>query len=163
MSRPSDKDEYNFVVAECGQFARQWEWEMFRNGRPLPIRLREGNFSRRARPRQPERLRSANSYKPSIATKSLTCPNGAASGKWCCVPRERETAPLEDIRWCDMLLRRSTVPSGSRLPRIHARNDRQSKRSFSRCEAQGTPSEAVEMGNLSRRQIKPGSTVVGLL
>jgi hypothetical protein len=37
------------------------------------------------------------------------------------------------------------------------------KRPFSRCEAQGVPSEAVEVGDLSRRQIKPGSAVVGLL
>jgi hypothetical protein len=44
MSRPHSKDEYNVVVAQRGQFARRWAWEIFRNGRPLPVPLRSGQF-----------------------------------------------------------------------------------------------------------------------
>jgi hypothetical protein len=61
------------------------------------------------------------------------------------------------------VIRRSTVSGGCRLPRISSTYGRRSDRLFSRCEAQGIPSEAVEVGDLSRRQIKPGCTVVGLL
>lgn len=38
------KDEYTVVVVNRGQFARLWEWEIYRNGQPLPVRLRRENF-----------------------------------------------------------------------------------------------------------------------
>jgi hypothetical protein len=44
MAHPPDKDEYNVVVAQRGQFARRWEWEIFRNGQPLPVPLRNRRF-----------------------------------------------------------------------------------------------------------------------
>jgi hypothetical protein len=49
MAPPHDKDEYNVMVAQRSQVARRWEWEIFRNGRPLPVPLRGGRFwSKRA-------------------------------------------------------------------------------------------------------------------
>jgi hypothetical protein len=44
MAHAPDKDEYKVVVAQRGQFARRWEWEIFRNGRPLPVPLRNRRF-----------------------------------------------------------------------------------------------------------------------
>jgi hypothetical protein len=38
------KDEYSVVVVQRGQSRARWEWEIYRNGRQLPLRLREGNF-----------------------------------------------------------------------------------------------------------------------
>jgi hypothetical protein len=44
MSRPPSKDEYRVVVVQRGQSRARWEWEIYRNGRPLAVPLREGNF-----------------------------------------------------------------------------------------------------------------------
>ena len=44
MSRPPGKDEYSVVVVQRGRFPFRWEWEIYRNGQPLPVRFREGNF-----------------------------------------------------------------------------------------------------------------------
>jgi hypothetical protein len=43
MSRPHREDEYTVVVVNRG-LARLWEWEIYRNGQPLPVRLRRENF-----------------------------------------------------------------------------------------------------------------------
>jgi hypothetical protein len=43
MSRLHSKDEYSVLVQRAQSLAR-WEWEIYRNGRPLAVRLREGNF-----------------------------------------------------------------------------------------------------------------------
>ena len=44
MIRPPGKDEYSSVVVQRGRFPIRWEWEIYRNGQPLPIRFRDGNF-----------------------------------------------------------------------------------------------------------------------
>jgi hypothetical protein len=44
MSHPPGKDEYTVVVVQRKRFPIQWEWEIYRDGKPLPIRLRQGNF-----------------------------------------------------------------------------------------------------------------------
>jgi hypothetical protein len=44
MTRPPGKDEYSVVVVQRGRFPFRWEWEIYRNGRPLPVRFRDGNF-----------------------------------------------------------------------------------------------------------------------
>jgi hypothetical protein len=44
MARPRSKDEYSVVVVQRGQSRGRWEWEIYRNGRPLAVRHREGNF-----------------------------------------------------------------------------------------------------------------------
>jgi hypothetical protein len=44
MSRPHSKDEFSVVAVQRGQYARRWEWEIYRNGHPLPARLRNGQF-----------------------------------------------------------------------------------------------------------------------
>jgi hypothetical protein len=44
MIRPPGKDEYSVVVVQCGRFPIRWEWEIYRNGQPLPARLRHGMF-----------------------------------------------------------------------------------------------------------------------
>ena len=44
MSIPPGKDEYSVVVVQRGRFPFRWEWEIYRNGQPLPIRFRDGNF-----------------------------------------------------------------------------------------------------------------------
>jgi len=44
MGRPHSKDEYSVVVVQRGESRACWEWEIYRNGRPLAVRLREGNF-----------------------------------------------------------------------------------------------------------------------
>jgi hypothetical protein len=54
------------------------------------------------------------------------------------------------------------VPSGCMLPRICAKYEPQPNRLFSRREAQGAPSEVVEVGDLPRRENKPDSALVGL-
>jgi hypothetical protein len=38
------KDEYSVVVVQKGRFPIRWEWEIYRNGQPLPVRFRDGNF-----------------------------------------------------------------------------------------------------------------------
>jgi hypothetical protein len=58
--------------------------------------------------------------------------------------------------------RQSCGPGGCKLPRICCEYDSQPNRLFSRREAQGAPSEVVEVGDLSRRENKPDSTLVGL-
>jgi hypothetical protein len=60
------------------------------------------------------------------------------------------------------VIRRSTVPSGCELPRICIEYDPQRNRLFSRREAQGAPSEVVEVGDLSRRENKLDRALVGL-
>jgi hypothetical protein len=44
MIRPPGKDEYSSVVVQRGRFPIRWEWELYRNGQPLPVRFRDGNF-----------------------------------------------------------------------------------------------------------------------
>ena len=44
MRGPPGKDEYHVVVAMRFHSPSRWEWEIYRNGRPLAVRLREGNF-----------------------------------------------------------------------------------------------------------------------
>jgi hypothetical protein len=44
MNRPHSKDEYSVVVVQLGGLPIRWQWEIYRNGRQLPVRLREGNF-----------------------------------------------------------------------------------------------------------------------
>ena len=44
MGAPPDKDEYSVVVVQRGRFPFRWEWKIYRNGQPLPVRLRDGNF-----------------------------------------------------------------------------------------------------------------------
>ena len=44
MSRPPGKDEYSVVVVQKDRFPIRWEWEIYRNGQPLPVRFRDGNF-----------------------------------------------------------------------------------------------------------------------
>jgi hypothetical protein len=44
MIRPPGKDEYSVVVVQRGRFPIRWEWEIYRNGQPLPARLRHGMF-----------------------------------------------------------------------------------------------------------------------
>jgi hypothetical protein len=44
MSRPAGKDEYSVVVVQRGHSLDPWEWEIYRNGGPLPARLRHGKF-----------------------------------------------------------------------------------------------------------------------
>jgi hypothetical protein len=48
------------------------------------------------------------------------------------------------------------------LSRICAKYDSQPTRLFSRREAQGAPSEVVEVGDLSRRENKPDIALVGV-
>jgi hypothetical protein len=49
MAPPHDKDEYNVMVAQRGQVARRWGWEIYGSGRPLPVPLRGNRFwSKRA-------------------------------------------------------------------------------------------------------------------
>ena len=60
------------------------------------------------------------------------------------------------------LLRRSTDPSGWELPRICHAHDPQRNRLFSRREAQGAPSEVLEVGDLSCRENEPDRALVGL-
>jgi hypothetical protein len=45
MAGPRDKDVYGVVVVQRGQSPDRWEWEIHRNGQPLPVRLRNGNFT----------------------------------------------------------------------------------------------------------------------
>ena len=42
------KDEYTVVVVQKGRFPSRWEWEIYRNGQPLPVRLRDGNFRQKS-------------------------------------------------------------------------------------------------------------------
>jgi hypothetical protein len=44
MPHPPDKDEFRVVAVQRGQYARRWEWEVYRNGEPLSVRLRNGQF-----------------------------------------------------------------------------------------------------------------------
>jgi hypothetical protein len=44
MRGPPGKDEYHVVVAMRFHSPSRWEWEIYRNGQPLPVRLREGDF-----------------------------------------------------------------------------------------------------------------------
>jgi len=44
MTRPPGKDEYSVVVVQRGRFPFRWKWEIYRNGRPVPVRFRDGNF-----------------------------------------------------------------------------------------------------------------------
>jgi hypothetical protein len=60
---------------------------------------------------------------------------------------------------CKTAIGRATVPSDCGLPCICVKHV---NRLFSRREAQGASTEVVEMGDLSRREIKPDSAVVGL-
>ena len=53
----------------------------------------------------------------------------------------------------------STGPSGCELPRISVKHV---NRLLRRREAQGASSEIVEVGDLSRRERKPDSALVGL-
>ena len=44
MARPRGADVYHVAVTQSGSAPARWEWEIFRNGQPLPARLREGDF-----------------------------------------------------------------------------------------------------------------------
>jgi len=44
MARPRGADIYHVAVTQSGSAPARWEWEIFRNGQPLPARLREGDF-----------------------------------------------------------------------------------------------------------------------
>jgi hypothetical protein len=44
MRRTHSKSEYTVKVVKSGQSDARWEWEIYRKGRQLPVRLREGNF-----------------------------------------------------------------------------------------------------------------------
>jgi hypothetical protein len=37
--------QYQAVVALTASFPRQWGWEICRDGKPLPVRLREAGFT----------------------------------------------------------------------------------------------------------------------
>jgi hypothetical protein len=44
MAHPPGKDKYSVVVVKRGGFPIRWQWEIYRNGQPLLVRLRDGNF-----------------------------------------------------------------------------------------------------------------------
>jgi hypothetical protein len=45
MRRQPNKGEYLVeVVIQSGPLRPRWEWEIYRDGQPLPIRLREADF-----------------------------------------------------------------------------------------------------------------------
>jgi hypothetical protein len=44
MNRPPGKDEYSVVVVQRDHSLAPWEWEIYRDGQPLPARLRHGMF-----------------------------------------------------------------------------------------------------------------------
>jgi hypothetical protein len=44
MSRPPGEDEYSVVVVQKGRFPILWEWDIYRDGQPLAVRFRDGNF-----------------------------------------------------------------------------------------------------------------------
>jgi hypothetical protein len=71
MAHPPDKDEYNVVVAQRGQFARRWEWEIFRNGRPLPVPLRNGQFWSERSARLIAELQAAGVASPRAIAEAL--------------------------------------------------------------------------------------------
>jgi hypothetical protein len=41
---PPGENEYSVVVVQRGRFPFRWEREIYRNGKPLPVRFRDGNF-----------------------------------------------------------------------------------------------------------------------
>jgi len=45
MARPRGTDIYHIAVAQSGDAPARWECEIYRDGQPLPIRLRGGNFA----------------------------------------------------------------------------------------------------------------------
>jgi hypothetical protein len=44
MESPGPKDEYRVVVVKRSHSLAPWEREIYRNGQPLPVRLRDGKF-----------------------------------------------------------------------------------------------------------------------
>jgi hypothetical protein len=44
MADPPGKDKYSVVVVKRAGLPIRWQWEIYRNGQPLPVRLRVGNF-----------------------------------------------------------------------------------------------------------------------
>jgi hypothetical protein len=44
MVGPRGADTYHVAITQSGYVPAWWEWEIYRNGRPLPIRLREQDF-----------------------------------------------------------------------------------------------------------------------
>jgi hypothetical protein len=42
MAHPRGAEIYHVAVTQSGN--ARWEWEIYRNGQPLPFRLRDGNF-----------------------------------------------------------------------------------------------------------------------
>jgi hypothetical protein len=48
MARPHSADMYQVAVAQRGRIPGRWEWEIFRHGKPLGVRLCEGNFGSEA-------------------------------------------------------------------------------------------------------------------
>jgi hypothetical protein len=44
MTRPPGADIYHVVVIQSAQTPPLWGWELYRNGSPLPIRVRDRNF-----------------------------------------------------------------------------------------------------------------------
>jgi len=45
MARRRSTDTYHVAVTQSGHTPARWEWEIYRNARPLPVRLREGGFA----------------------------------------------------------------------------------------------------------------------
>ena len=44
MARRRSTDTYHVAVTQSGHAPARWQWEIFRNGLPLPIRLRGEPF-----------------------------------------------------------------------------------------------------------------------
>jgi hypothetical protein len=44
MAHPPGRDKYSVVVVQRGGLPIRWQWEIYRNGQPLLVRLRDGNF-----------------------------------------------------------------------------------------------------------------------
>jgi hypothetical protein len=44
MARPRAADVYHVAVAQSSYVPARWEWEIYRNDQPLPIRLHEQDF-----------------------------------------------------------------------------------------------------------------------
>jgi hypothetical protein len=44
MARPRGTDTYHVAVTQSGHATARWEWEIYRNARPLPVRLHEVGF-----------------------------------------------------------------------------------------------------------------------
>jgi hypothetical protein len=44
MTRPRPNDDYSVMVVKRRFYPPQWEWEICRNGEPLPVRARDASF-----------------------------------------------------------------------------------------------------------------------